>query len=119
MQGLTIIVAAAETERFHAALSVAAANAALGKRTRLFLQGEAAKLLRAGFVPADVERSQHGVPTIAELLTEAQALGAEIIVCQSGLALCNMEADSLPAGVSTGGLVLILSTLEGDQLAIA
>ena len=45
MRGLTILVAAADPERFHAALSLAAAQAALGGRARLHLQGEAVALL--------------------------------------------------------------------------
>lgn len=119
MPGLTIIVATADPDRFHAALSVAAANAALDKRTRIFLQGEAAGLLRDASSPADAERTRHGVPTVAQLVEEAQALGAEIIACQSGLALCGLSADDLPRGVTTSGLVQILTTRGDDQLVMA
>ena len=119
MPGLTIIVATADPDRFHAALSVAAASAALGERSRLFLQGEAAALLRDSASSADPHRSSHGVPTAAQLLDEAQALGTEIFVCQSGLALCALTADVLPQGVAAAGLVQILSTLGDDRLVIA
>ena len=119
MPGLTIIVATADPDRFHAALEVAAANAALDARTRIFLQGEAAALLRGADSPADAERTRHGVPTTTQLLDEARALGAEIIVCQSGLALCGLSADALPEGVTTAGLVQILSTRRDDQLVMA
>jgi predicted peroxiredoxin len=119
MPGLTLIVATADPERFHAALSLAAANAALGERSRIFLQGEAAGLLRNARSPADAERTRHGVPTVAQLLDEARALGTEIVACQSGLALCGLSAEHLPEGVATAGLVQILSTRGDDQLVIA
>jgi predicted peroxiredoxin len=119
MPGLTLIVATADPDRFHAALSLAAANAALGERSRIFLQGEAAGLLRDARSPADAERTRHGVPTVAQLLDEARALGTEIIACQSGLALCGLSADNLPEGVTTAGLVQILSTRGDDQLVFA
>ena len=47
MPGLNIIVAAAEGRRFCAALETAIAAAALGQHTRLFVQGDAAAMLRA------------------------------------------------------------------------
>jgi predicted peroxiredoxin len=118
MPGLTIIVATADPDRFHAALSVAAANAALGERSRIFLQGEATALLRDASSPADTERTRHGVPTVSQLLDEARALDVEIIACQSGLALCGLSAIGLPEGVTTAGIVQILSTLGDNQLVI-
>jgi predicted peroxiredoxin len=118
MRGLTLIVCAHDPDRFHAALSLAAASAALGARTRMFLQGEAAGMLQDGPSAGDARRSEHGVPTVRQLLDEALALGAELIVCQSGLALCGMSAEALPAGAQAGGLVAILSTLEEDRLLV-
>ena len=119
MPGLTIIVATADPDRFHAALEMAAANAALGERSRIFLQGGAAELLRNTSSAADVDRTRHGVPTVAQLVDEALALGAEIIACQSGLALSGLSADGLPQGITTAGLVQILSTRGDDQLVMA
>lgn len=117
--GLTIIVAGNDPERFHAALSVAAANAAMNHHSRIFLQGEAAALLRGTEVEGDARRSRHGVPTVAQLTEEARALGVKIIACQSGLALAGLSADRLPDGVTTGGLVEILATRGDDQLLMA
>jgi predicted peroxiredoxin len=108
MPGLTIIVATGDPERFRAALEVAAANAALGHGTRLFLQSNAVPLLRPN-------REEAG----RELLGEAIALGAAVTVCQSGLAMAGMSAAELPAGVETGGLIELLSTNKGDQLLMA
>lgn len=120
MPGLTVIVAGADPERFHAALSLATANAALGERSRLFLQGEAAGLLGPPDPSeADRKREEHGVPTLAELLAEALAMDVEVIACQSGLTVAGMSADRLPEGVTTGGLVQLLAGRGDDQLVIA
>jgi peroxiredoxin family protein len=106
MPGLTIIVASGDVRRFEAALEVAAANAALGCRTRLFLQSAAVPLLA-------------GAGDALPLLAEAIALGASVSVCQTGLAAADLSAEQLPAEVETGGLVQLLSGLGGDQLVMA
>lgn len=112
MPGLTIIVAGADPCRFEAALELAAANAALGHRTRLFLQSNAVSLLRRA-----APRKGEMVPF--PLLGEALALGASITLCQSGLALAGMTAEQLPDGIETGGLVGLLATRGEDQLLMA
>lgn len=117
--GLTIIVASADRERFHAALSLAAANAALGQHTRLFLQGEAVRLLATEGQAPDGRYRRHGIPSCEELLEEALGLGAEISVCQSGLALAGTTAEALPEAVTTTGLVELLASRSGDQLIMA
>ena len=119
VQGVTIVLAGSDDERLHAALSLAAANAALGRRSRLFLQGAAVAMLGRADQPGDAERSRHGIPTVPELIGELLAMGGEIIACQSGLALAGMEAGQLPHGIATGGLVEILTTRGDDQLLMA
>lgn len=120
VQGLTIIIAGADPERFHAALSIAAAQAALDRPAALFLQADAVRLLcRPIEAPGDAPYSEVGIPTLSELFAEAKALGVEITACQSGLALAGMTAADLPGGVETGGLVDLLSRRSGDQLLMA
>ena len=119
MQGLTIIVASADEERFRSALEVAAANAALDRTTRVFLQGAAASLLQRMDAEAKEPQGMMGAPTLAQLLEEALALGASITICQSGLALAGMRADQLPEGVETGGLVELLASGRNHQLLMA
>jgi len=119
MPGLTIVVAGTDPERFHAALSLAAANAALGQRSRLFLQGEATVLLRDLTSHGDEHRRSVGVPTIGDLLDEAQALGVEILVCQTGLALAGVTAQDLPGQIITSGLVELLATRADDDIVMA
>ena len=119
MPGLTIIVARSDPERFHAALSLAAANAALDQRSRLFLQGEAVRLLGPTGTEGGERLDRLGAPTVAELLEECLAMGVAISVCQTGLALAGMAADALPHGMTPAGLVEILSTRGDDQLLMA
>lgn len=120
MPGLSIVVAGEDPSRLHAALSVAAAWAALDRPARIFLQAEAVALLRPGLLEADAQRHEAGIPGLAELLEESLALGASVTACQSGLALAGLSAEDLPAGVDTGGLVDFLAKSgPDDQLMIA
>ncbi|MDF7775465.1 peroxiredoxin [Sphingomonas sp. AOB5] len=100
MRGLTILVATADAERFRMALTLAAANAALGGRTRVYLHEAAVALLG----------------TDEPLIATAMETGATLIACQTGLAIAEMDASALPEGVETGGLVGILADLGDDQL---
>lgn len=117
-QGLTIIVAGPDPARFHAALSLAAANTALDRPTRIFLQADAVALLRAPIAaPDDARYTAAGLPSLGAMLTEALGLGVEIIACQSGLALASMAATDLPPSVEVSGLIDMLRT--GGQLLFA
>ena len=119
MPGLTIIVASADGERFHSALSLAAANAAMGERTRIFFQGEAVELLKFQPTVSDNRRLDVGIPTLKDLFAEAAQMGVAFIACHSGLLLANLTANDLPAQIDTGGLVQLLSNLDDDRLIIA
>lgn len=120
MRGLSIIVAAADGERFYAALEVAMAAAALGQPARVFLQGTAAALLRAPIGhDGDAARRAAGQPDLAGLVAEAAAMDIALCVCQSGMALAGMTARELPPHVHAGGLLSFLAEAgPDDQLAI-
>lgn len=120
MPGLNIIVASAEGERFYAALETAAASAALGRPARLFLQGEAAALLRTPVAfDGDAARRAAGQPDLASLIAEATAMDVRLVVCQSGMALAGMTASDLAPQVRAGGLVSFLAEVgAGDQLIV-
>lgn len=115
VRGLSIVVAGADPSRLHAALSVAAAWAALGRPGRIFLQAEAARLLRRLDEPGPGE----GQPSLGEMLGESMALGVTVTVCQSGLALCGLSAEHLPDGVETGGLVGFLAEAGDGEVMMA
>jgi predicted peroxiredoxin len=117
VRGLTVIVTVRDPERLRAGLTLAAANAALEGRTRLFCQGEAvASLSPATPVSGDAEHRGAGLPTLAQLLDEALGLGVAIIACQSGLALMHIPADTLDPRIAFGGPVSVLQTLGEDRL---
>lgn len=105
MRGLTVLVASADPARFRAALTLAAAHAALGGATRLFLHEEAVALLD----PDLDEATSH-------LIAMAMESGATLIVCQTGLARAGLAETDLPAGAETGGLIGLLATLGEDRL---
>ncbi|MEQ8311826.1 MAG: DsrE family protein [Sphingopyxis sp.] len=119
MPGLNIIVAAAEGRRFCAALETAIAAVALGQSARLFVQGDAAAMLRApaGFA-GDGARRAVGLPGLGELIDEALASGVEIIVCQSGLALADLIADRIVGGIKAGGVVSFLAAVAAEDRLI-
>lgn len=120
MRGLTIIVATADPARLHAALSLAAAQAALDRPARLFLQNEAVALLKQPIAaPQDARYSAAGVPTLAQLLGEAAALGVVVTACQTGLVLAGITAADLPDGIETGGLVELLARSGDSQVVMA
>lgn len=104
MRALALIVATADAERLRGALTLAAAQAALGEEATLFLQLDAVALLRPPVAaPRDAAHSACGLPELAALMDEARALGVRLIACQSGLALAGMTAADLPAGIEAGG----------------
>lgn len=119
MRGLTLIFAGPEPSRFHAALSVAAASAATGAKTRLYLHGDAVALIASSLVSPDDDRHRAaGLPTLAQMLGEALGLGVTLICCQTGLALAGITADALDPQMEVGGLVGLLATLGGDRLVV-
>lgn len=115
VRGLTVIVT--RPDGLRAALELAASNAALGGRARVFVQGEAVAALALPLHSVhDEDYRAAGLPTLADLFEEALALGVEAIACQSGLALMGLTADMLDARLSFGGPVGVLRDLEDDRL---
>lgn len=116
MPGLSIIVAADDARCLYAALETAMASAALGRPARLFLQGDAAALLRAPVrFAGDAPRRAAGQPTLAQMVEEAAAMDVALIVCQSGLALTGTAAGELVSQAQAGGLVSFLAGLGPED----
>ena len=119
LRGLTIVVAEAAPARFRVALTMAAAQAALGGAAHIFLESAAVALLKPPIVaPDDAAHAAAGLPTLATLLDEAIALGVGVTACQSGLALCGVSAGELRAGVAFGGMVSIIAAIAEDRLVV-
>lgn len=103
MKGLAIIVAGADPARYRTALTLAAAHAALGGRTRLLLDSVAVRL-------AVSEEA---------LLESCFELGVAVTLCQSGLADAGLEAALLDPRFRYGGMVGLLAELGDDRLVLA
>ena len=121
MRSLTIIVAAPDPERLRGALTLAAAQAALGGQARLFLQLDAVALLRAPIAaPRDAGHKAAGLPSLEELLAEALSLGVALSACQSGMSLAGLSLADLPLGTEvTGPIALLQAQTEADRLIFA
>ena len=119
MQGLNIIVATAEGRRLYAALEAGMAAAALGRPVRIFLQGEAAALLRDPVsFSGDEARRAAGQPDLAWLVEEAIAMEIALFACQSGMALVGMAATELMPHMRAAGLVSFMAAIGPDDRLI-
>ena len=103
MSGLGIIVAGADRARFRSALTLAAAQAALGGRVRILLDGESVSLAAAP----------------DQLLDSCFELGATVTLCQTGLAQMGLDAATLDPRFDYGGMVGWLAALGQDRLILA
>lgn len=113
---LNILVAGDDADRFHAALSFAAAGAAGGDAVQVHLHEAAVGLLRAPVrAPADADRARAGIPMLAELLDEVLSLGVSISVCQSGLALYGIDLETLDPRIEAQGPVGFLAAAGNDR----
>ncbi|MCF8709564.1 DsrE/DsrF/DrsH-like family protein [Rhizorhapis sp. SPR117] len=120
MRPLKIVILTPDPERFRGALTLAAAQAALGTQVTIFCQLEAAALLRPPFTaPNDAVHQAAGLPTLDDLMSDAAGLGVRFIACQSGMELCGMKASDLAPHTSTGGPVSFLqSVADGHRLVV-
>lgn len=118
MRGLTVIVAGTDRARLRAALSLAATQAALGARARLFLEGEAVAVVGHIDAADDLRHVAAGLPALGELIDTGLALGVTITLCQSGIALAGIDLPALDTRLEAGGLTSIMGTLGDDRLVV-
>ena len=115
---LALILVSPDHARLRAALALARAEVALGSEARLFMQGEAAFLLRTPITaPQDEAWRAAGEPSLAELLDEALDDGVEISLCQSGLALAGLSAEQIDRRIELSGPVAFLAA-AGAQIRL-
>jgi len=117
-RALTIIVATGDAERLHAALTFAAASAAMGTETRVHLHEGAVALMRDLRAPNDGARTAAGLPTLAQIRGEAQDIGVKISVCQSGLALAGLTLEDFDERVEAQGPIGVLTIAGDDRLIV-
>lgn len=103
MRGLGIVVAGTDPERLRSALTLAAAQAALGARSRLLLDGDSVRL----------------AATPGELLETCLDLGVTVTLCQTGMAAAGMTPGKLDVRFDYGGMVGWLAELGEDRLLLA
>lgn len=117
LRGLTIIVAAADGDRLHAALTFACASAASGAPTRLHLHGSTvAHLARPIGMVGDAGYAAQGLPTLGEMFEEAFGLDIAISACQSGLALAGLTAEQIDRRITMSGPIGVLQMTGNDRI---
>lgn len=136
---LSIIVLSGAFARVHYALVLASAALAVGRPVTLFFTLEATRALLApaadgqpgwaglwaadGRSGADVDADDYcgrGVAGFEDLLAACVELGARIIVCEMGLAVLGIGAESLRADVPAeiAGVVTFLGEANSPPLVI-
>lgn len=119
MRGLTLLVATADAERLHAALTYAAAGAAAGGAVKLHVhEGAVALLAPLEPAPGDGARAGAGLPTLPQIFEEALALGVAVSVCQSGLSLAGLDLSQLDPRIEAQGPVGLLGALGDDRMIV-
>lgn len=119
LRGLTALAVTADGDRLHAALTYAAAAAAMGEPAHVHLHEAAVGLLRDPLgAPGDNGRARAGLPTLAQLIDEALTLGVRITLCQSGLAVSGLALDQLDSRLEVEGPVGILAGLGDHRMLI-
>lgn len=117
---LALLLVSADPARLRAALTLARAEIALGSAASIFLQGEAAALLRPPIVdPRDPAWLAAGEPSLVQLLDETLDDGAAISLCQSGLAMAGIDASDLDSRIALTGPIAFLSEVRGETRLLA
>lgn len=117
---LALLLVSADPARLRAALTLARAEIALGSSASIFLQGEAAVLLKPPIAdPRDDAWVAAGEPSLAALLDEALDDGVAISLCQSGLAMAGIEASALDPRIALTGPIAFLAEVRGEMRLLA
>jgi predicted peroxiredoxin len=112
---LAIILVARDPARLRAALTFGRAEIALGGAASIFLQGEAAALLRPPVSePRDAAWADAGEPALADLLDAALDDGVRLSLCQSGLAMAGVDAGDLDRRIEISGPIAFLGQAGPD-----
>lgn len=115
---LAILLVSEDPARLRTALTLARAEVALGGTAHIFLQGEAAPLLRNPVTsPRDADWLATGEPNLATLFDEALEDGVAISLCQSGLAMAKIKAQEVdPRLIFSGPVAFLAAITPGVRL---
>lgn len=117
---LAIVLVTRDSARLRAALTLGRAEVALDGAAEIFLQGEAAALLRPPVSdPKDAAWKAAGEPTLADLLDAALDDGVRFSLCQSGLAMAGMTASDIDPRIEISGPIRFLAAAGPDIRLLA
>lgn len=117
---LALLLVSADPARLRAGLTIGRAEIALGGTASIFLQGEAAGVLKPPIAdPRDAAWTAAGEPTLAALLDEALDDGVAVSLCQSGLAMAGIDAAKLDPRIALTGPIAFLSDVPGEMRLLA
>jgi predicted peroxiredoxin len=108
MSVLSIIVSGPEPDRMRSAVGLAAACAATGVAARLFFDTAAVVALAGGMEEE-----------VRAMLDTCLDLGAEVTVCQSGLAVAGLSAETLDPRFTFGGMVGFVAGCDMTRMVLA
>ena len=116
-----IILLSGAHDRAHAAFSMAAAAAALGRQVLVFGTGSGCRALLADWsglrdVGRDAVIRRRGVAGFGELRDAARDLGARLLVCESGLKAEALDGEPLAPQVEVAGMATLLEAVGAGQL---
>src|SRR3546814_20075238 len=113
---LKIVILTPDPERFRGAITLAAAQAALGASVSIFLQLEAVALLSRPYgAPGDSAHKSQGLPTLAALPEDPTALGVTFPLSKSGMDLTGLTVVECDLAAIFGGPVSFLQSSERNS----
>lgn len=110
-------------QRAHYALIVAAGALSLGRTVTIFAGGRGVHALAKDWsglknITSDAELDNRGVASFRDLREAIIELGANLMVCETGLALTGLTPNTLCETVSVRGIVTFLEQ-AGDRPILA
>ena len=116
-----IILLSGAHDRAHAAFSMAAAAAALGRDVIMFGTGAGCRAFLADWsslrdVGRDAVIRRRGVAGFGELREATFELGVRLLVCESGLKAEALDGEKLAPGVEIAGMATLLEATFNGQI---
>ncbi len=115
---LNILLASGGHGPAHAAFTLAAGAAALGRPVLVFAMGAGCRALLAD--PGEEERDalvrSRGVAGVTELRAAAAELGARLVACEAGLRAEELDPAALLPGVEVAGVVAFLDAARSGSV---